>query len=743
MWHRSLPRLASAASRPPRHVVIAGPARRRTAASTEQRRLALLGVRCFGTAEVAPAVSALGLPQAVVVSASTAAHPRTGLSNAALSTAAPAGIAGQADTAEPRNLREAIDNLRGLQSKEDLTAEDVQPLARRSIELATGAPLPDLADLSDCFRALRVRIPLREMMPAVTDRIDDDTVRSDPASLSCVVRIMSNTGKGSLFYNELFEFCHERLGSIDAPNLAIYLYEAGRHGLRCRHFIDAAVGRATSLVPEMSLDELMMVAQGLIRFTRDWKQFYMAARPRMLAEVGKLSVPQLLLVLRSSRDMRYLPDFVALHAACSAELMWRVEKLSVNEAAACLMHCTFSPKFRAQAHGLVSSIVQKWNRTEDLSGLRVVEVVDALETFASWGMKPLPLTNRLCDLLVDRTVELKYAGNCSLWIMSTQSLARMDHLDASWPPVALELARDKPFVERASFFQQSTLIMALSKLRLFDEAVYNNVAELLLADFTLFREVKDLAPVLQAYTAASHYHPEFFDSAYDLVLEWLEGEQLDLSKRAVQANFIQVAWCLAQAGYHKRYESFSALLDHAFFTKFSELAPIHLRRLAQLADLVLEEEPAQAQNCQYFDRVKSVRSAPSVQRLLSSDPPSDAQLLQSLRNTLAELSWPADVFAAPTTGGDAACLLDVSLEAKFGQKVGLLIAGPNDLFRIGLPREAEAPRPAGTLALVQRLLATRGWRTVVISNSDWAPLKSTEDRRKFLEDRVQKALQEG
>jgi len=478
-----------------------------------------------------------------------------------------------------------------------------------------------------------------------------------------------------------------------------------------------------------------MVVQGLIRFTRDWKQFYLAARPRILKEAGSLSVTQLLLALRVGRDLRHMSDFVALHAACCAELMWRVEKLTVNEAACCLMHLTFSPKFRAQAHGLVSSIVQKWHRTEDLSSIRVVEIIDALETLASWGMRPLPLTDRLCDILVERTVELKYSGNVSLWILATHSLARMDHFSASWPLVALELARDKPFVERVSFFQQSMLIQALAKLRLFDEAAYDNVAETLLADFDLFREVKDLAPILQAYTTVQHYHQQLFDGAYDRVLEWLESDELDLTKRSTQGGFIQIALCFAQAGYHKRYESFAAILDYAFFTNFSELAPPHMRRLAQLADLVLEEEPAQAQNCQYPGQIEGVRTAPAVRRLISSDPPSDAQLVQSLRSTLAELGWPSETFAA--VGDTAPCLVDVSLEAKFGKKVGLLIANQHDLLRVGLPREQQPGRSTGMLALVQRLLALRGWQTAVISDADWRPLKSTDEKRRFLEEKMQ------
>jgi len=64
----------------------------------------------------------------------------------------------------------------------------------------------------------------------------------------------------------------------------------------------------------------------------------------------------------------------------------------------------------------------------------------------------------------------------------------MEHSDARWPLVALELARDEIFLERISFFQQAALVGNFGRLRRFDEAVYNNIAELLLLDFSLFKQ---------------------------------------------------------------------------------------------------------------------------------------------------------------------------------------------------------------------------------------------------------------
>merc|ERR1711937_1051162 len=141
----------------------------------------------------------------------------------------------------------------------------------------------------------------------------------------------------------------------------------------------------------------------------------------------------------------------------------------------------------------------------------------------------------------------------------------------------------------------------------------------------------------------------------------------DLSKRQVQQSVSQIVWCLCIAGYHKRYASFAALLDYAFFTDRSTQRPTDVRRLAQIADVVLMEAPAQAHGVQDPDRVASTRTDPMVRRLISSEPASDPQLLQDIRQCLSALNWSHEIFVAPDS--TSAFLVDISLQAHFGEKV--------------------------------------------------------------------------
>lgn len=674
-------------------------------------------VRGFSTLEVAPAISAAGLPEAMAFSIQAGAQsPQNGPS------------------VQLSNIGEGTRTLRQQAEGGPVVPAEIQPVVDQTLQYVSDASWEEIAELAETFVKLRLRLPLRDMIPAVTAKV----MNSEAAALPSVIRIMSATGKASLYFSELFDFCNEHLHSLAASDLATYVYESGRHGLRTRHFMETAGNRAVDLVPQMNLTDIMRAWQGFVRFSRDRKGYYIAAEPLVRKQISGLTVHQLILALRVSKDLKHIAGFVDLHTACATELMKRMDHLGLPDTAQCLLQCTFSPKYRVQAQGLVRSIEQKWSRAEDLNPLRIVEVVDALETFASWGMKPLSLINRLDRILVERQVELKYAGNVSLWINATQAFSRMEHLDAHWPIVGLELARDKTFLERVSFFQQSAFVVCLGRLRLFDETVFRNVAELLISDFRLFKEPQDIAPVLWSYATVQYFHPQLFDTAYDLMIEWFEGELIDLTRQQTHTSLVQAVWSFALAGYHMRYESFAAYLDYAFFKEIADMRPIQLRRLAQIADAVLEEAPGMAKLCQYPERVAEARTNQRVRSIVASDPVSSPELLQDVRTTLTELGWPHEVFFMPDN--TSAFYVDISLAQKFGQKVGLLMGGKYEMLRVGLPSEEQLPRESGFFVLARRLLEHRGWKTIVVTHGTWAALDGNSQRKAFLEKAIEETL---
>jgi len=96
-------------------------------------------------------------------------------------------------------------------------------------------------------------------------KLDDDTDANEVAQL---LRIMGST---ELYPATIFDWIYERIDRLDCRGMSTFLYECGRHGLRCKHFADRAVPRAAKMVPDMSVEEVMRTTQGLIRFIRDWR----------------------------------------------------------------------------------------------------------------------------------------------------------------------------------------------------------------------------------------------------------------------------------------------------------------------------------------------------------------------------------------------------------------------------------------------------------------------------------------
>eukprot|EP00928_Gymnodinium_smaydae_P031786 TRINITY_DN2321_c0_g2_i1.p1 TRINITY_DN2321_c0_g2~~TRINITY_DN2321_c0_g2_i1.p1 ORF type:complete len:602 (-),score=151.64 TRINITY_DN2321_c0_g2_i1:49-1854(-) len=597
-----------------------------------------------------------------------------------------------------------------------------------------------MRELAETLVLARLRIPLRQLLTTAVDRLSAENAEVGPEALPSIVSLMNCSGRGSMFHGELFEFCNANVRHLTAKDMALYLYETGRHGLRARHFAEAAVGRATELVPQMSLEEVMLAWQGLARFSKDWSRFYVAARTSATAGAAQLSANRLILLLRVARDLRHLPGFADLNAAACEQLTKQslAGALSPSQEAFALMYCVYTPKFQAPNKALVMAVDQRWSDMDDLSSLRLVEVVDVMATFASWGLKNLPLLDKLNQILVDRSIEMKYTGNVALWIRAAQAMARTGHLDAAWAYGALDLARDKGFVANAGFFLQCDLLSAFSKLHVFDEDVYRNLAELILSDIGLLTRLEHLAPVLQACAAAGYYHEGLFDAGYDLLLRWLEAEEVDVSARDVQTSLISVVWSLAMAGYHQKYDSFAAALDYVYFRDLVSDRAMHVRRLAEIADLAVLEAPQLARHqCQFPERLEAARSDERSRRVAIGRPPSEPALLRDIRETLQAAGWAYEPFAMPDD--TSPCYVGVSLEPQLRQKVGLLIAGRRELWPAATPGGADGacslqePRRSGELELAARLLRGRGWRIEVLSASRWQELGGQEERIAFLQ----------
>jgi len=654
-----------------------------------------------------------------------------------LSNASPTAAAPLSAEDVSREVVEITAGLYQLQQDASGSADAAQQLVARALTVARQGSLQDLQKLAACFADIGLRVPLRELatiVGVVARRCPPG--RPSEEDVQSVVELLQIKGKSYIYVVELFEYCADRLEFLEGPHLATYVREAGRHGLRCRQFLGPAVTRAAQMVRELSIEDLAKCWQGFLRSDREWKAFYQAARPHIAGGLDKLTTADLLAVQRACRDFSQDVGFAELHASVCSRLEDRASSLELSEAASALMGTPFMESLRMPAHNLVWTIGNIWGKTEDLSRLSINEVVEALVTFASWGMRPLPLMDRLCDILVERRIDLKYAGNPSLWVSASAALARVEHVTSKWPVVAVEFARDRQLLDRISFMQQLAAVGALTRLQVYDAQAYETLADCIGREVRQFKDVTEAASVVWSLAMANCFPPVLFDAVYDMAVESLEAESLDISKPNVAAAWVQLCWAFTVAGYHQRHESFAAFLDYAFFNEVTtqSVRLAFLRRSAQLADLVASETPQLVALVQYQENLQASRADLKVHKLLSADAPAEPKLLGQIQEALQVLEWPHETCVMPDSSSSV--YADISLAPKLGENVALLAVGREDLFA---DADDGSRHQSGRLSVVLRLLRSRGWKCSVISTFDWDVLESTDEKRALLEQRVASA----
>uniref|UniRef100_A0A7S1B281 RAP domain-containing protein n=1 Tax=Noctiluca scintillans TaxID=2966 RepID=A0A7S1B281_NOCSC len=631
-------------------------------------------------------------------------------------------------------LNEVIAVLRTRKgTSQVLSFYDVETVVERGVELARNARLEELTIFAEILAENEFRASFRDLLQrTVSERIYNTL---EVEALPLVMRLLQASGSLKLYYVELFDFGKTHLDALNAENLSFFLGAAGEEGLRGKHFVDAGVKRAVALAPEMSDEQLTRTWKGLYRFNRDWREFFQVAQPRMLSLLPGLGLSDLMAVYRTAREMRKYPGFIALHSACATRLVQMVPTLSARDCALALKHSAHSPKFRVQVKHLVESIVHVWKHTEDLQHLQNMEIVEAMTALASWGVGDVALLDKLTDLLVARKLDIKYSPNVSLWIGAADALSRAGQIDNAWTDVVLEFAREKPYLDRVSFFQQCALTTHLARLKVCDELAFKNLAEVILTEVELFKSVVDVAPVLHAYATVNYCHEELFNTIYELMLDWLEAESVDLSEPRTREAWVHAVWSFVVAGYHKKDESFPALLDYAFFNIEPHKEGQHYcRRIAQVADAVLMETPEVAEQCQYTDQMRAVRLDSHVRKIVTSDQPFAKKVSWGVGSVLRQLRYPFQLFLRPDES--SLYYMDMSLTSRCDEKVGVIAASRHELFTRGLLEERLPPRPSGAFELVTRLLELRGWRMVVVPEWKWAALPDQEAKRAFVEDLV-------
>ncbi|KAF4694277.1 hypothetical protein FOZ62_032121 [Perkinsus olseni] len=657
----------------------------------------------------------------------------------------------------------------------------LQHLVNRTVSVATaeGSSLEwtDVLDLMEAFVTLRLRAPLRDVTPLCFRFMnipEDSTV--DPKEmerkLNYAGRTLQLLGQGMVYHPEVFDFtCHSvaRAKLMDPHTMAVVLYEAGRHGLRTKHYTDVIVAAAAELAPGMSLDDLRLSMRGLMRFVKDWRAFFdviCVKTTRVKDELPSMTNETLIMLMRVGKELRGSRQYNEIQKEVAGEISKRLSRreFSSIEQGMVSMYMDKDSRYPPAVYDLAYAIQKDLARQvaescSDVSvGVRellsVTDIVDLMDCWASWN---LPVEHRLWgsllnDLALCRLSEIKYSPNISLWSGVTLSCSRVNYYHSTWMAMVCDIGRDPFMLDKISFWQTGQFLAAVSRLNLFDEKLYSNVADVITKDMNLYKDPETLASTLWAMAKSGFVQENFVTAALASANSMVNSTNNNMNA------WSQILWSLLQQGCHPSTDpQMASIVD--FVSKLPVPAHRgHFRRLHQAADVLGEGSPMQ----KYLTHPLS--SATAL-------PPRDNrrnQISNQIAKCLSESSLlpgravDTRVIVSPTCSS----ILDVAIGAEGSSSAatpvtGLIVAaGETDHRQMrvvpaspegsigyyggyGMKVEPHADHEfehilTGQNLMYQRILGRRGLRVAIVGEREWTKVQQSGEEvvllRKKLEE---------
>eukprot|EP00397_Hematodinium_sp_SG-2012_P013093 GEMP01013285.1.p1 GENE.GEMP01013285.1~~GEMP01013285.1.p1 ORF type:complete len:651 (+),score=131.72 GEMP01013285.1:37-1953(+) len=478
-----------------------------------------------------------------------------------------------------QTLKEVAAFLRSHQggvSSAGSTLNVVDATAQHAVSLINSdTPLSDLLSFAEACKVQKLKQPLLDVLLKIN--------LDDTQDANVVAEILLIMGQAQLYPGLLFEWLYERTDRLSSRGMAVFLYECGRHGLRCKHFADRAVPRAATMVPDMSVSQVMMSTRGLIRFVRDWRIFFEAAKPVYLENLAELSDDDWALVLRLSKELNAWMGFRRLQELAVTAKDPDILPLSIVAQALLRVdkHKTIRMP-RSVKRFVELSAATMCRRKDSLVDISVVEAIDALDSLSTWAstIKVDPeLLKAVGDLLTERISEIKYSPNVALWSRATCALSKFHFYHEPWMHTMTTFARDKFILDKISFFQQCSFVAALARLGFADAESYQCIGDLMLDNADLIREPTHASPVLWSFTVPNQIHRPLFDLLVDKFVAWADDPATN--------SVVQSLYCFVAAGYHRSRDL--TPLYKACFTTANLENPQFKRRLQVIRDVVAAE----------------------------------------------------------------------------------------------------------------------------------------------------------
>lgn len=349
----------------------------------------------------------------------------------------------------------------------------------------------------------RLRTPLKDLCSAFLPVLTaTDSKLSLEQQLDLCNSVLASAGRGMLYFQELFDFATVNVTRMTPSQFSTIIYECGRHGLRCKHYLDSIFAKPLSDLPlsGMSQEEILRCYQGICKFPEDFKLFIDYSAPRL--SFASLAPDQTNLVLRVLKA--FGPSEILKQVVTSA----RISEFSLVEKLNLMYLLKASRKFQVRNDSEVLKVVSAL--VADVAGLTkeemlaqgviVTDISDAMDALASFKASVPPnkqVLSVFMSILIDKVAEIKYSPICGLWQAITDSLGHFRFFHNEWMRLVVEDISSSPFkLKGFAAFQLVFFTSSLGRLNFYSPKVFTAVASVLTPDVRSINDTDMLATLL-------------------------------------------------------------------------------------------------------------------------------------------------------------------------------------------------------------------------------------------------------
>ena len=362
----------------------------------------------------------------------------------------------------------------------------------------------------------RYRVPLRDLATHIFPYLVDPSLSRNPETVDLTFHALTLTGRGMIYFQEFFDYLSKQ--PLTPSQLSMYVYECGRHGLRCKHFLDFAVKTHTPTFDRMNAEELLRCFKGICKFSTDYPQFVKSHIGRI--PMSRLSPEDALIVMRVTKQVGNTRSFMQL-VQCTDFTSARFD-LPHQFNALYLLKRTRAFRLRPQDQTVVEKTARELvehvtgaGRSTLANALLTTDITDALDAMASMKISNSQLLDDLMSILVERVAEIKYSPICGLWQAVSDSLGHLGFFHAPWMRIVEEIASSEFNLRGFAAFQLVFFTSGLGRLNFYSPSIFRAISNVVAGDVSSINDPDMLATLLFPMERAAFHCPDLVNAVLD------------------------------------------------------------------------------------------------------------------------------------------------------------------------------------------------------------------------------------